>query len=72
MAEGGHPGDPAIRCDACRYYAVASRYGRQARGECRYRAPRSSTAAWPAVRPDDWCRHWISLPLYGRQPEAGG
>ena len=51
--------DPGIRCDACRFYAATSRYGRAPRGECRYRAPRTGGDCWPSVRPDDWRRRWI-------------
>ena len=70
MAQGGHPDDPDIRCDRCRYYAVVSRCGRRPRGECRYRAPRADGDAWPNVEPDDWCRYWIPLPLDDVQPES--
>ena len=71
MPQGGHPDDPDIRCDRCRYYACADRHGTGLlRGECRIRPPRRGGRPWPNVEPDDWCRRWTPLPLDDVRPEA--
>lgn len=45
-------------CRTCAWCNQSDDYGTSYEGVCRYDAPSTNVLPWPAVRKDDWCRHW--------------
>lgn len=60
-------------CESCRYFGgVLVRNGQRV-GACRKHTPRvdkDGAAAWPLVKPGDWCGEHMPSPMTPPGPEA--
>lgn len=60
-------------CGGCRYYGGTQARNGHALGECRKHTPRvdrDGAAAWPLVKPSDWCGEFAPVPRPPRAVEA--